>query len=75
MPTRRPTSDSELLVRINEKLQKRNASSRCSVEAEIVDGVVTLSGAIKNDQQRLVLTGSIQAIHGVRFVVDAMTVA
>ena len=67
------TSDAALTTKIQGTLAADSAVAGQSVQVAVKDGVVTLTGSVANDAQRVLAARDAAAFDGVKIVVDSFT--
>ncbi|MGO8689634.1 MAG: BON domain-containing protein [Thermoguttaceae bacterium] len=67
-----PVSDQAIMTKVNQQLQSRGIRSPCHVGVMSLKGMVTLSGTIQYDHQRIMAVHATQNVEGVQRVVDHM---
>lgn len=69
---RNEVSDKALLKSVTTKLQRTGMSSQSRLAATVQRGAVTLTGKLQYENQRRPIVKAIQAVAGVRQVIDQL---
>ncbi|MHC4177735.1 MAG: BON domain-containing protein [Planctomycetota bacterium] len=69
-----PVADKALLKKVNQRLDRTGLGSRSRVTVTIRSGQVTLSGNIQYEHQRRPALKAVNAVEGVRGVMDHLQV-
>jgi osmotically-inducible protein OsmY len=72
---RNEVSDKELLKTVNRRLDRAGSGSQSKITASVRRGTVTLSGKLRYDNQRSPIVKAVQAVAGVRHVIDQLQTA
>jgi hypothetical protein len=69
-----PAADAALLKAVNQRLIRGGSGSQTRINATVNGGVVTISGSLQYEAQRIPLVKSMARVAGVRSVVDQLRV-